>query len=114
MKHGSSSVVPTTICFTSMLPPFSRGGMVRRHLSFWLPFGPQISAGRAPVGCGGRATPPASPSCVSRFSHVSISGLPGSTPTDPMNPLKGTRTPGIWSDTASMRLSFQLAMNGFG
>ncbi len=28
-----------------MLPPFSRGGMVRRHWSVWLPFGPQ-TAGR--------------------------------------------------------------------
>lgn len=88
-------MVPTTICLMSMLPPFSRGGMVRRHSPLWLPLGPHTAAGSALVGSGGSATPPASPSCFSRASHVSTSGLPGSVPTVPMKPLKGTRTPGI-------------------
>ena len=46
-----------------------------------LPFGPQTSGGRAPVGSGGSATPPALASCDSRSSHLWTSGSPGSTPT---------------------------------
>ncbi len=93
-----------------MLPPFSRGGIVRRHSSLPLPLGPQISAGRAPTGCGGRATPPAAASRASRASQARASGSPGSTPTEPMKAAMGTRTPGIWSDTAAWRVSFQLTM----
>ena len=35
-----------------MLPPFSRGGMVRRHSSLKLPIGPQTCFGSAPSGLG--------------------------------------------------------------
>jgi len=84
-----------------MLPPFSRGGTVRKHLSLWLPLGPQISAGRALMGCGGNATPPAAPNWLSRANHFSTSSSPGITPTDPMKPFIGMRTPGNWAETAS-------------
>ncbi len=97
-----------------MLPPFSRGGMVRRHLSLWLPSGPQTALGSAPVGSGGSATPPASPSWVSRCSHSSTSASPGSTPTEPMKPLNGMATPGICSDVACRRVRRQLATQGSG
>ena len=84
MKQGSSRVVPICICCTSMLPPFSRGGIVRRQVSLALPSGPQIEIGNAAIGCGGSAMPPAAPSAVSRANQASTSGRPGNTPTEPM------------------------------
>ena len=78
-------VVPTCICCTSMLPPFSRGGMVRRQSSLCAPSGPQTADGRAPTGSGGSAIPPAAASAASRAFHVATSSSPGSTPTEPRN-----------------------------
>ena len=49
-----------------MLPPFSRGGIVRRQSSLWLPSGPHTAAGCAPAGCGASAMPPASARAASR------------------------------------------------
>ena len=94
MKQGKSSVVPLTICFTSVLPPFSRGGMVRRHRSFALPVGPQRLAGTASVGSGGSTNPCFARSSSSREKAASISGRPSSTPMVPANPCSGSRTPG--------------------
>ena len=88
--------------------------MVRRHWSLWLPFGPHTAGGRAPIGCGGSTTPPTSASAFSRSSHVLTSVSPGSTPTVPMNAAIGTRTPGISSDVAASRSSFQLTTYGSG
>ena len=65
------------------------------------------SAGSASTGCGVNAAPPASASAFSRLSHLSISGLPGSTPTVPMNAFIGTAIPGRSFDRASSRFSSQ-------
>ena len=104
--------MPTTICFTSIFPPFSRGGIVLKHSALFEPSGPQTLDGSAPVGSGGNAIPPASPSAVSLFNHFATSGAPGKTPTEPINPLKGIFTPGTSAEIASSLFNCQLAMNG--
>ena len=50
---------------------------------------------------------PCSGQAFSRFSHLSSSGLSGSTPTVPMNAFIGTAIPGISFERASRRFSSQ-------
>src|SRR6516165_5357 len=80
---GNMIVVPTCIAFTSMLPPFSRGGIVRSPSAAQGAPSPNKAAGTAPLGSGISTRPPAAASAPSRSSASATSGLPGNTPIDP-------------------------------
>ena len=92
--------MPFTICLTSMLPPFSRGGIVRRQRSLSLPVGPHTSFGSASFGSGGSTKPPAFMRASSRWNMRSVSFGPGAVPIVPVNPLNRTFTPGMSGDVA--------------
>src|SRR5215510_11352127 len=94
---GRSSFDPFVSCFTSKLPPFSRGGSVR---SPSVAAGPRL--GTAPVASGGKTKPPRASSSFSRFVHACTCASDGATPDTPMNDAPGMRTPGSFGDVAQL------------
>ena len=72
-KTGRNSLAPLVNCLTSKLPPFSRGGRVRR------PARPQGPPGTAPAGLGGSTKPPVSSARCSRAVHSSSFCADGAT-----------------------------------
>ena len=106
--------MPFTICFTSMLPPFSRGGIVRRQRSLLLPVAPHTSLGSASFGSGGSTKPPAFMRASSRWNMTSVSFGPGAVPIVPVNPLNRTFTPGMSGEVAEERVRSHRTIWGFG
>ena len=102
--------VPICICWTSIFPPFSLGGIVLRQSLAWLPPSPHTDAGSAPPVEGPSTTPPAAAKSASRAFHAATSGKPGKTPIEPGKASKGTVIPGIPSETAPILVSFQLTI----
>src|SRR5260221_395366 len=103
---GRNSFAPLLSCFTSKLPPFSRGGSVRK------PVRAQGPAGTAPVGSGGSAMPPFSMTRCSRAVHSLSFCAEGATAETPMKGAPGMRTRGICSEVAQPSRIFQCTRNG--
>src|SRR6056297_2207190 len=91
----------------SMLPPCSRGGIVRRHSDGFVPSGPHNEAGAASSGSGPITAPPDSSNWVSRASASASNASPGSVVTTPGKLAFGMRTPGSASLTAYSSLMRQ-------
>ncbi len=89
----------------SMLPPFSRGGIVR-SASDAIGSAP----GTAPCGSGGNAMPPRPARSASRRRTVSRNSFDGATPMTPTNEPSGIRTPGRSADSANPSLIVHLAI----
>src|SRR3984893_1152445 len=106
LNTGRNSFAPLVNCLTSKLPPFSRGGKVRR------PARPEGPVGTAPAGSGGRANPPLSMTRCSRAVHSASFSTEGATADTPMNGAPGMRTPGICAEVAQLSAIRQCTRNG--
>ena len=89
----------------SILPPCSRGGVVRKHPLAVGASGPQTSSGVALIGSGSLTDPPRAANSASRASISACSVGPGRTVTMPGKLAFGIRTPGTSSETASVALN---------
>src|SRR3990172_5324385 len=108
-QTGNRIRVPATICRTSMLPPFSRGGFVRR---------PRLAigsvAGTAPRASGSTTSSPRSVIARSRREISSNSSCDGATPIVPTNGDPGIRTRGRSGEVAQPSASSHRTRNGSG